>query len=61
MSHRLKYPEGSLYNLLERRRRRGMNLRRLSWRVYLVRRSVPALLVLLLLASIAGLLLRARG
>ena len=61
MSRREKYPSGSIYNLLERRRRRGVNLRRWSWRAYLVRKSVPALLLLLILVSVAGLLLRARG
>ena len=65
MSRRHRYPEGSVYNVIDdvnrRGYRRGFNARRWSWRFYLLSKSAPAIIALLALVSVVGLLLRAQG
>ena len=60
MSRRLKYPEGSIYNLIENpRHRRRFNSRRWSWYIFTIRKSAPGFIFLLVLVAVAVSALRA--
>jgi hypothetical protein len=59
---RERYPHGSIQNLVGKPHRRfRFNARKWSWRIYLLRKSAPLVVGLLLLVSVVGLLLRMRS
>ena len=49
---KLRYPEGSINNILDNPRRSRFRVRRWSWRLSLFRRSAPAIIGCLILFSL---------